>query len=183
MSSGGRLGRVGAEEHAVRRMTVLGVGIAAAVGLAACGGGSTAGSANVGKISIAHGGSSYHYRGPGFSGSVSGGSVAVALPSDFPAGVPRPAGGVLVEATTTQAASGPNYNLIYRYPSANAASKALGAYDANLRSAGFSNNSSSSGSGTVLQGWKSADWGVSITVGPTGSSPASEMLVGVSPAG
>lgn len=183
MGSGNWSGWVRAAGRAGRRWSVLGVGIATAAGLAACGSGSTVSSAKVGRITVDHSGSVYHYHAQGVSGSVSGGSAPVGVPSGFPSAVPLPSGGVLVDAATTQGASGAGFNLIYRYPSATTASKALGVYDAELRSAGFANNSSSSGSGTVLQGWTATHWGVSITVGPTGSSPASEMMLDVSALG
>lgn len=180
MEYAGWLGRAGAQKRGRQRLVVLGTGVAVALGLVACGGGGTTISTKAGSITVHHRGSSFQFNTPSVSGSVSGGAK-VALPSSFPSAVPRPSGGILVEAEAAQVSSGPGFDLVYRYPSANAASEALTGYDAALRSAGFIENSSISASGTVIQGWKSTKWGVSITVGPTGSSPASEMMLEVSP--
>lgn len=177
---GGWLAQAAPRRRGIRGLLVLGTGLVSAVSLAACGGGSTTVSTKSGSVTLHHHGSSIQYSAPGVSGSVSGGTN-VSLPSNFPSAVPRPARGTLVlaNAVTAQAASGPSFELIYRYPSANASSAALASYDSALRSAGYVENSSISGSGTVIQGWKSANWGLVITVGPTGSSPASEMMVQV----
>lgn len=108
------------------------------------------------------------------------GARTVAVPGGFPSAVPpRPSGGTLQEAETTQTSPGAGYDLISisRYPSAGAANQALTGYDGASRSAGFDEKGSFSGSGTTSQSWMSADRAVSITVGPFGSSPASALAL------
>jgi hypothetical protein len=166
----------------VRRWVAIGSGLAVAVSLAACGGGSTTISTRGGKITVNRNGNSVQFSTPGASGSVAAGGQSVAVPNGFPSAVPRPAGGRLAYAVTTQGSTGGNFDLIYRYSSASTASTALSSYDAALRSAGFTELGSSSEAHTVLQGWRSAAWSLSITVGPTGSTPASELSITVSPA-
>jgi hypothetical protein len=155
----------------------------AAVALAACGSGATTISTKGGTITVHRHDSSAQFSTPGVSGSVAGGGGAVAVPSGFPASVPRPSGARLLFAETVQGSTGPSFNLIYRYATAGAASSGLAAYDAKLRGAGFTEQSSVAGSHTTLQGWKSATFAISIDVGPTGSTAASEMDVTVSSAG
>jgi hypothetical protein len=106
------------------------------------------------------------------------GARTVAVPGGFPSAVPpRPSGGTLQEAETTQTSPGAGYDLICRHPSAGAANQALTGYDGASRSAGFDEKGSFSGSGTTAQSWMSADWAVSITVGPFGSSSASALAL------
>jgi hypothetical protein len=162
-----------------RRFGALGAGVVAAVALAACGSGGTTISTKGGTITVHHNGNA-QFSAPGVSESGAGGGGAVAVPSGFPSSVPRPRGGRLQLAETGPGPSGPSFNLIYRYATAGAASSALAGYDAALRGAGFTEQSSVTGSHTTLQGWQSATWAISIEVGPTGSTAASEMSVTVS---
>ncbi len=176
------------------------VGLAAASSLAACGGGSTTIRTGSGTITVHPGGNAtYQLKSSGPPGTIteSVGSNGVSLPTGFPSSLPLPPNGKLILANTANApagsssgttrasstasgsarSAGVSYDLIYKYPTASAASSALSAYDHTLSSEGYSEQSSASSSGTVIQSWTSSAWNISITVGPTGSSPASEFDV------
>jgi hypothetical protein len=185
MGCGGWPGRSRARAGAYRRWGALGAGMVAAAALAACGssGGGTTISTKGGTITVHRNGSSAQFSTPGVSGSVAGGGGAVAVPSGFPSSVPRPSGARLLYAETAQGSSGPSFDLIYSYASAGAASSGLAEYDAKLRDAGFTEQGSVAGTHTTLQGWRSATWAISIEVGPTGSTAASELGVTVSSRG
>jgi hypothetical protein len=179
------------------RLTIGLIGLATASSLAACGGGSTTVRTGSGTITVHPGGkATYQFSSSGSQGAIteSVGSNGVSLPTGFPSGLPLPQNGKLVMATkenapagsltgTGQASStGTSYDLIYKYPTASAGNSGLSSYDHTLSSDGYSEQFSSAGSSTVLQSWTSGAWKISITLGPTGNSPASELALTFTPA-
>jgi hypothetical protein len=153
----------------------------------------------------------FHVSGPNGSASgavAASGNTGnnVALPSGFPSTVPLPDQGQRVVAfggTNPSASSGSigspglptpfpggpgatTYELVYKYPTQSAGSAALTAYDAKLTAAGYVEHgsfaSASSGDSTVIQAWASSAWRLQISLGPTGNSPAAELMIAVTPA-